>query len=1170
MAHQIPSFYRYVESITITNAGSGYNSANPPAITISGGGGTGATATCTVVSGEIATVTVTNIGNGYTSTPTVTVAGSGGAILTAVLNFAHGPKSEHIKVNANNVKYTLPEFVQNDYTTFVTFLEKYYDWMDSENNPINLLLNKSYYDIDEATDNELEKWRLLLARKWPKTIPVDKKFFYKHIKDIYESKGTKASTESFFRLFYGEDVDVIYPSKYVLRASDGRWQQSQAIKVTSANDYEVLNLQGKLIDLCYYSTTGTLTRLYKIEAEVVDVIKIAYTAPQQYEVYLKFESARTSIPGPGADGRATPVWEGPIDTVDTIGAADASRAAGTYTITTADWTSDGDGSAAEFTVVVDGAGAATITIDTDGEGFVIDETITIADADLGGGGGADLTFDVATLVEGELKLNDVTVTDAGQDYLAAPIVSIIDPSGGTGAEIRAEVANSVITDFDIDNKGSGYYSSTTTLSLNTDSRRTFIVLRDELPSSSNVKAYLGRTLTSISAGTYSGADAGFSAGQVFSINESGDDAIGYALDYFAEDYVIIGGTNDSYGKIITVSSSNAPSTWRIITPGYGFNKGSVDLVLTSATGETSTVTLTTGYLFTYTGQYVDDRGKLSDVNRLQDNRKYQSYSYIVKSSTPQSDWNDIIKGTIHPAGWEVFGDLTITNEVVFSDITVTAPGYHIRFFEEDIFAGEGGDTSDAIAIEYFMVKEDTATTSELVAKLVERPLADSATIDDSGSQDYFAEDYMVDADSYLGEGGFVIHFGKNTEDATTTSEEIGPFTVNKALTDTTISDDAGEQNYFANDAGNYLDNDFYVRDGGLQISYQKYLQDVVSVTESFAYLYDWGVNPSDTVTATELFGYVMEKIIDFSDTVTASETFVPVVTWTASFTDTATVAETVEIGTSLPFTEAQSVSDTPVLNIQPNPSDSVSVTEVINNFNISQVLADIATPDDKASIEDENEVLIGKRLNDSASATESHAISYITSFSDSVSATESFNAQIFIPVSLADSATATESSTLTVGKNPSDTATTTDNGTSWTLTRAIADTATTDDRASIADENQVSVGKTLADSVTTSDSVITEVSIEQVLADSATATQQLIISYDLNNAETLTSTDVPVINTSNANTDSAGAAEADAKDFGKNITDSGALATESATANVQNYSDPTYFAEDYVGTNYTL
>ena len=71
MSDYIPSFYRYVSSITITAGGVGYN--NVPTITITGGGGTGATAEATVFSGAITAINVTNIGSGYTSTPTVTI-----------------------------------------------------------------------------------------------------------------------------------------------------------------------------------------------------------------------------------------------------------------------------------------------------------------------------------------------------------------------------------------------------------------------------------------------------------------------------------------------------------------------------------------------------------------------------------------------------------------------------------------------------------------------------------------------------------------------------------------------------------------------------------------------------------------------------------------------------------------------------------------------------------------------------------------------------------------------------------------------------------------------------------------------------------------------------------------------------------------------------------------
>jgi len=60
-----------VISIKIINEGSGYSSA--PTVTISGGGGTGATATAIINNGSVVSIIVTNGGSGYTSTPVVTI-----------------------------------------------------------------------------------------------------------------------------------------------------------------------------------------------------------------------------------------------------------------------------------------------------------------------------------------------------------------------------------------------------------------------------------------------------------------------------------------------------------------------------------------------------------------------------------------------------------------------------------------------------------------------------------------------------------------------------------------------------------------------------------------------------------------------------------------------------------------------------------------------------------------------------------------------------------------------------------------------------------------------------------------------------------------------------------------------------------------------------------------
>jgi len=113
--------------------------------------------------------------------------------------------------------------------------------------------------------------------------------------------------------------------------------------------------------------------------------------------------------------QSTQAPAGAILTVDTVGAADALRTEGTYTIGASDYVAEAAGTGATFTVVVDGSGAATVTKTGAGSGFVVDETITIDDADLGAGGAANLTFDVATVATAAATFS-VTATGTGTKY----------------------------------------------------------------------------------------------------------------------------------------------------------------------------------------------------------------------------------------------------------------------------------------------------------------------------------------------------------------------------------------------------------------------------------------------------------------------------------------------------------------------------------------------------------------------------------------------------------------------------------------------------------------------------------------------------------------------------------------------------------------------------------
>lgn len=117
--------------------------------------------------------------------------------------------------------------------------------------------------------------------------------------------------------------------------------------------------------------------------------------------------------------QSTQTPAGGLLTVDTVSAAVGTRPAGTYTIGASDYTTDGAGTGATFTITVDGTGAATIdSIDAAGSGYVVDETFTILGSVFDNGsdpagtdGVDDLTFDAATVATAAATFS-VTAADS--------------------------------------------------------------------------------------------------------------------------------------------------------------------------------------------------------------------------------------------------------------------------------------------------------------------------------------------------------------------------------------------------------------------------------------------------------------------------------------------------------------------------------------------------------------------------------------------------------------------------------------------------------------------------------------------------------------------------------------------------------------------------------------
>jgi hypothetical protein len=92
------------------------------------------------------------------------------------------------------VSSQLPEFVRNDHPQFVTFLEKYYEFMEQETGATNQAkIFNDNLNIDLANAQFEKKLYDNYLKLIPKDIIADKKIILKAVKDFYRSRGSEKS-----------------------------------------------------------------------------------------------------------------------------------------------------------------------------------------------------------------------------------------------------------------------------------------------------------------------------------------------------------------------------------------------------------------------------------------------------------------------------------------------------------------------------------------------------------------------------------------------------------------------------------------------------------------------------------------------------------------------------------------------------------------------------------------------------------------------------------------------------------------------------------------------------------------------------------------------------------------------------------------------------------------
>lgn len=151
-----------------------------------------------------------------------------------------------INLSQSKVKEVLPSYFTTDYPNLVKFLEYYYDWMDSDeaygfNREITdlykirdlgstdlSLLNNIFYEIGDiqVTADYFRNPRLaanLLA-------------------SFYRIKGTLYSAEGFFRSFYGEQPEVVYPKNNLFIVGESQLGPDSLKYIQNGALYQVLSV----------------------------------------------------------------------------------------------------------------------------------------------------------------------------------------------------------------------------------------------------------------------------------------------------------------------------------------------------------------------------------------------------------------------------------------------------------------------------------------------------------------------------------------------------------------------------------------------------------------------------------------------------------------------------------------------------------------------------------------------------------------------------------------------------------------------------------------------------------------------------------------------------------------------------------------------------------------
>jgi hypothetical protein len=330
----------------------------------------------------------------------------------------------------------LPEFVREDYPTFVAFLEAYYEFLEQkQGTEINDLITqakklRNISDVDDSIEQFQTNFINTYAPLVPQDAVVDKAFLIKKVLPLYLTKGSIKSFELLFRLLYGTEVTITFPKDNILRASDGKWTVENVVRI----DNDVYS---------YYVGNGT-TKIFTLAQQVADSDVTVYVngTITTSGFYIQKEAKRIVFDSPPASNAEIKVIYDDFDETLFTNRKITGLTSGA-------------------TAIVERAAPRLITQQTSIELYVDDATLLgsflnaeVITADIFADDGETL---ITIRSDTVATLSSITVTNAGASYNVGDPVTIIGGAPQTPAEaIISEVSVGFADSANVGYGGAGF------------------------------------------------------------------------------------------------------------------------------------------------------------------------------------------------------------------------------------------------------------------------------------------------------------------------------------------------------------------------------------------------------------------------------------------------------------------------------------------------------------------------------------------------------------------------------------------------------------------------------------------------------------------------------------------------------------------------------------------